>query len=266
MRPDAAGGPPDSSGLPIHCELTTVGEPACKRPAVVRIVGSYGGAAPGCEIHGVRALRAIRDAWVHPLPGQDGAAIAVYLAARGTGRPTPSQSDQEHEDDRGGQPDSGGLPSGSPFRPLPRSFREEPTVMTTTSEPFTPPAVHASVAAVPTVIEQAMRRSAVNYYRALNLPLDTYTDQAARAARLAAACADRAACWAALARWATSSDRAVPWPLVSAVTSARRREDDAARFWRETAGYWRRVAAGADPRQLDAEDLDLHDEWARWAS
>jgi hypothetical protein len=132
---------------------------------------------------------------------------------------------------------------------------------TTTNEPSAPPVV-------PVVIEQAMRRSGVNYYRALNLPLDTYADQAARAARLATACADRAHCWAALARWASSTDNTLPWPLVSAVISARRREDDAARFWRETAGYWRRAAAGADPRDLDAEDLDLHNDRGRgrWAS
>jgi hypothetical protein len=116
------------------------------------------------------------------------------------------------------------------------------------------------------VIDQAMRRSGVHYYRALNLPIGTYADQAARAACLAAACADRAQCWAALARWAASTDAAVPWPLVSAVISARRREDDAARFWRDTATYWRRAAAGADPRELDAEDLDLHEDRERRAS
>lgn len=130
---------------------------------------------------------------------------------------------------------------------------------TTTNAPTASPVV-------PVVIEQAMRRSGVHYYRALNLPLDTYADQAARAAHLAAACAERARCWGALKRWAAAPDNTVAWPLVSAVISARRREDDAARFWRDTAHYWRRAAAGADPRELDAEDLDLHDDRGRWAS
>jgi hypothetical protein len=72
---------------PLSCALTTIDEPACTRAAVVRIEDPYGGSRPGCELHGVRALRAIRDARVCPLPGQDGAAIAVYLTARGEGRP-----------------------------------------------------------------------------------------------------------------------------------------------------------------------------------
>jgi hypothetical protein len=129
----------------------------------------------------------------------------------------------------------------------------------TTKAPVTPPVV-------PVVIEQAMRRSGAHYYRALNLPLDTYAEQAARALCLAAACAERARCWAALTQWAAAPDNTLPWPLVSALISARRREDDAARFWRDTAHYWRRAAAGADPRELDAEDLDLYDDHGRWAS
>lgn len=131
--------------------------------------------------------------------------------------------------------------------------------MTTSEQPA------AAVTPVPAAIEQAMRRSAANYYRALNLPLDTYTDQALRAARLAAACAERARCWSGLARWACCPNSGVPWVLVSAVTSAHRREDDAARFWRDTADYWRRAAAGADPRDLELEDLGLSDA-GRWAS
>jgi hypothetical protein len=131
------------------------------------------------------------------------------------------------------------------------------------------PAAPAALPRVPVVIEQAMRRSGANYYRALDLPLDTYADQAARADCLAAACTERAACWAALAGWASSPGSTVPWPLVSAVLAARRREDDAARFWRDTARYWARAAAGADPRELDAEDLGLLDRLDhrdRWVS
>jgi hypothetical protein len=70
-----------------RCQLTTLDEPACERAAVVRIEDPYGGSGPGCEVHGPRALQAIRGARVSPLPGQDGAAIAVYLIARGEGRP-----------------------------------------------------------------------------------------------------------------------------------------------------------------------------------
>ena len=117
---------------------------------------------------------------------------------------------------------------------------------------MTPPTINTTTPSVdmptmPVVIEHAMRRSGVNYYRALDLPLDTYADQAARADCLTAACAERASCWAALASWVSSPGSTVPWPLVSAVLAARRREDDAARFWRDTAIYWRRAAAGADP-------------------
>jgi hypothetical protein len=139
-----------------------------------------------------------------------------------------------------------------------------PTIDSTT--PTTPPTAMPTMPAVPVVIEQAMRRSGANYYRALDLPLDTYADQTARAACLAAACMERAACYGALARWASTAGARVPWPLVSAVLAARRREDDAARFWRDTAIYWARAAAGADPRELDAEDLGLVDHRDRWVS
>jgi hypothetical protein len=114
---------------------------------------------------------------------------------------------------------------------------------------------------VPASIQRAIRLSGAKYYRALDLPLDTYADQAARASSLAAACAERASCWAALAWWAGSTSGAeVQWPLLSAVLAAQRREDDAARFWQDTAMYWRRAAAGADPRDLDAEYMGLDDE------
>lgn len=69
------------------CELATVGEPHCERPAVVRIVDRTDASRQGCDLHGVRALRAIAGAKVYPLPGHDGYAIAVYLSARGEGRP-----------------------------------------------------------------------------------------------------------------------------------------------------------------------------------
>lgn len=69
------------------CELTTAGEPSCDRPAVVRIVDRVGGSRQGCDRHAVRALRAIEGARVYPLPGHYGYAIAVYLSARGEGRP-----------------------------------------------------------------------------------------------------------------------------------------------------------------------------------
>jgi hypothetical protein len=136
----------------------------------------------------------------------------------------------------------------------------------TTNTRTDPPAAPAAAPRVPVVIEQAMRRSGANYYRALDLPLDTYADQAARAACLVAACTERASCWAAVARWASTAGARVPWPLVSAVLAARRREDDAARFWRDTAIYWARAAAGANPRDLDAEELGLVDHRDRWVS
>lgn len=73
--------------MSTRCELTTEGEPSCERAAVVRIVDRTGASRPGCDRHGVRALRAITSARVYPLPGCGGYAIAVYLSARGEGRP-----------------------------------------------------------------------------------------------------------------------------------------------------------------------------------
>ena len=71
-----------------RCELTTTGEASCDRPAVVWIVDRIGGSRRGCDRHGVRALRAIEGARVYPLTGEhDAYAIAVYLSARGEGRP-----------------------------------------------------------------------------------------------------------------------------------------------------------------------------------
>lgn len=69
------------------CALGTAGEPACERPAVVRIEDATGASRVGCDRHGARALRAVEGARVYPLRGHDGAAIAVYLTARGEGRP-----------------------------------------------------------------------------------------------------------------------------------------------------------------------------------
>lgn len=69
------------------CELIAADEPVCNRPAVVRIEDRAGATAVGCDRHGARALRAIEGSRVHPLPGHAGAAIAVYLTARGEGRP-----------------------------------------------------------------------------------------------------------------------------------------------------------------------------------
>jgi hypothetical protein len=71
----------------LRCQLACADESPCDRPAVVRIEDRAGDAANGCDRHGARALRAIAGARVHPLPGHDGAAIAVYLTARGEGRP-----------------------------------------------------------------------------------------------------------------------------------------------------------------------------------
>lgn len=70
-----------------RCELTTPGEASCERPAVVLIGDRTSASRPGCDRHGVRALRAIADSLVWPLPGCHGEAIAVYLTARGEGRP-----------------------------------------------------------------------------------------------------------------------------------------------------------------------------------
>jgi uncharacterized membrane protein len=53
---------------------------------------------------------------------------------------------------------------------------------------------------------------------------------------------------------------ALPWVLVSAVISARARELDGARFWRDTAHYWHGAAANCETNDANA--------WAgrRWAS
>lgn len=64
------------------CELAPDGEPRCTRAAVVRIEDQAGTSAPGCHTHAVRALRAIEGARVYPLPGHEGAAVTVYIAAQ----------------------------------------------------------------------------------------------------------------------------------------------------------------------------------------
>lgn len=61
----------------VVCELA----PRCTRPAVVEVVDETGDRAPGCHRCAVAALRGIRDARVYPLPGCDGAAIAVHREA-----------------------------------------------------------------------------------------------------------------------------------------------------------------------------------------
>jgi hypothetical protein len=65
-----------------RCALTKLDEPKCDRLAVVRICDRYGGSGVGCHTHAARALREIAGARVEPLAGHDGAAIAVYNAAR----------------------------------------------------------------------------------------------------------------------------------------------------------------------------------------
>jgi hypothetical protein len=134
--------------------------------------------------------------------------------------------------------------------------------------PDTIPAPVLGVCEPPAPLAAALAWSRAEYYRALDLPINSYAEQAVRAEALGAACAQAAAAWAALARWVfTPGPGPRPhWVFASAVLGSRRREEDAARFWRDTAGYWARAAAGADPRDLDAEDLDLHDGRGRWAS
>jgi hypothetical protein len=112
---------------------------------------------------------------------------------------------------------------------------------------------------VPPAVGDALRRCAADYYRALNLPLDTYTDQAARAAELAEVCQLRARCWAEVTRWAFAESSALPWVLGSAVLSAHARELDAAGFWRDTARYWRGVAASCE---IHDDDISTGRRWA----
>jgi hypothetical protein len=73
--------------MDTQCELTTPGEPNCDRPAVVLIGDRTCSSLRGCDRHGVRALLTIPGSLVWPLPGRPGEAIAVYLTARGEGRP-----------------------------------------------------------------------------------------------------------------------------------------------------------------------------------
>lgn len=94
-------------------------------------------------------------------------------------------------------------------------------------------------AAVPDLVERAMLRCSQEYGEALTLPHTSYIEQARRAERLAQVCERRARWWGVLLRWVFSPSCTLPWVFGAAVLDARRREEDDARFWRQSATDWR---------------------------
>ena len=54
----------------------------CDGPPIVRIVDQTGEEAVGCQQHGPVLLASLHRGRVYPLPGADGAAIAVFKEAQ----------------------------------------------------------------------------------------------------------------------------------------------------------------------------------------
>lgn len=92
------------------------------------------------------------------------------------------------------------------------------------------------------------------YATASTLPMSTHTEHAHRAARLALVCARRAGWWRVLERRAYR-DPGTPSIYGHAALMARHREQDNARFWRQSAADWAARAAG------DRHGSGL---WATW--
>lgn len=125
----------------------------------------------------------------------------------------------------------------------------------------------AGACAPPRGLVDVLTHCRAAYYRALDLPFDSYAEQAVRADALCAASEQTAAAWTSLIHWMVSpgpADRRPPWVYVSAVRTAQRREESNVRFWRETAEFWHRRAAGLDPED-DFENFP-HELPGRWAS
>lgn len=130
------------------------------------------------------------------------------------------------------------------------------------------PASNAGVCAPPAELVDVLTHCRTAYYRALNLPYDTYDEQAVRADALRLASEQTAAAWTALIHWMVSpgpADRRPPWVYLSAVRTAQRREESNVRFWRDTAEFWHRRAGGLDPADADPEQCP-HELSGRWAS
>ena len=109
---------------------------------------------------------------------------------------------------RGGEPDCGGLPSGSPNQSSAEVNREDTSVMTTQFEHDTAQFEHdgpVAMAGTPVMVERAIRRCGEDFYRAVNLPTDTRAQQVLRAERLAEVAERRARWWGVLIRWVFNS-------------------------------------------------------------
>lgn len=91
----------------------------------------------------------------------------------------------------------------------------------------------------PVMVERAIRRCGEEFYRAVNLPTDTRTQQVERADRLAEVAERRARWWGVLIRWVFTSDTGTSWVFASAALTAQRHEELEARLWRDTANHLR---------------------------
>lgn len=90
-------------------------------------------------------------------------------------------------------------------------------------------------ASVPVLVVQALGRCDQAYGAALRMPYGSYVEQALRADALAEACRVRAAWWRVLLRWMFTDDCPLPWIFSAAVLHTCKRDESAARFWREVA-------------------------------
>lgn len=91
----------------------------------------------------------------------------------------------------------------------------------------------------PVMVERAIRRCGEEFYRAVNLPVDTPAQQVERAQRLAEVAERRARWWGVLIRWVFNSGSGTSWVFASAALTAQRHEELEGRLWRDTAKYLR---------------------------
>lgn len=114
------------------------------------------------------------------------------------------------------------------------------------------------VVGTPVMVERAIRRCGEEFYRAVNLPIDTRTQQVERADRLAEVAERRARWWGVLIRWVFTSDTGTSWVFASAALTAQRHEELEGRLWRDTANHLRTEAITTlTPAELTALDAEF---------
>jgi len=105
-----------------------------------------------------------------------------------------------------------------------------------------------------------MHRIADDKRRAFNLPHSTYTEHAVRAARLAVIYARCEHWWRLLGAAACLSD--LPPVVTLAAIEAEASAHSSARFWAETAEYWRAKADGLDEDDANERAAVRTERWS----